>query len=54
MHEGYEGHEVALPFDAFEKSGKRIAAANSEARSTPTRMQCMRDMPQLSVKKNIH
>ncbi len=25
MREGCEGHEVALPFDAFEKSGKRIA-----------------------------
>ncbi len=27
MREGCGGHEVALPFDAFEKSGKRIAEA---------------------------
>ncbi len=25
LREGCEGHEVALPFNAFEKSGKRIA-----------------------------
>ncbi len=25
MREGCEGHEVALPFDTFEKSIKRIA-----------------------------
>ncbi len=25
--EGCGGHEVALPFDTFEKSGKRIAEA---------------------------
>ncbi len=35
MREGCEGHEVALPFNTFEKSGKRIAEANSEARSKP-------------------
>ncbi len=35
--EGCGGHEVALPFDAFEKSIKRIAEANSKARNTPTR-----------------
>ncbi len=27
---------LALPFDAFKKSVKRIAEANSEARSSPT------------------
>ncbi len=37
MREGCEGHEVALPFFAFEKSGKRIAEATAKPEASPTR-----------------